>query len=61
MLPNELQNWWEHDKQRTHSQQYRSVEELNALLPKRNLWMVTSRLLQHAAIYSFLIFTISGC
>ena len=61
MLPNELNDWWEKDKQRTHTQNYRTAEELNALLPKRNLWITSTRYLQHAAIYSFLLITFSGC
>jgi len=61
MLPNKLNNWWEQDKQHTHAQYYRSAEDLETLLPKRNLWMIASRALQQAAIYSVLLVTVSGC
>lgn len=61
MQPDDLNNWWENDKQRTHIQNYRSAKELDTLVPQRNWLLMTSRALQQAAIYSFLLITFSGC
>lgn len=57
-----LKPLWEQEKSGLQASNYHSHQELMGLLPQeKNLWMLGTRVLQQATIYTFLLFTVSGC